>query len=149
MLTFEEAAIEAHKELAPKLKNPKDGKAFLSNLGAYAFPRFGSMPVCDVTGVEVRQAVLAFRNEKPEVARKLVMRVAAVFRWAVANHLGADNPATANALALVRIEKNKTHRKALPLPRGGRMPSSGPCLRCIGCDESGDRVPGADRRSLW
>lgn len=114
MLSFEEAAVEAHKELAPKFKNPKDAKAFLSSLAAYAFPRFGSLPVCDVTGVDVRQAVLAIRDDKPEIARKLVMRVSAVFKWAVANHLRNDNPATSNALALVRIEKEKSHRKALP-----------------------------------
>jgi integrase len=114
MLTFEEAAKEAHREFEPKFKNPKDAKAFLSSLSSYAFASFGSMLVCDVTGVEVRQAVLAIRAEKPEAARKLVMRISAVFKWAIANHLRADNPATADALALVRIERDKAHRKALP-----------------------------------
>ena len=48
------------------------------------------------------------------MARKLALRVSAVLKWAIAEHLRPDNPATAEALALPRIDKAKAHHKALP-----------------------------------
>ncbi|WEO63549.1 tyrosine-type recombinase/integrase [Rhizobium rhizogenes] len=115
MPTFAEAMVEAHKELT--FGNPKDGKAFLASLREYAVPRFGSMPVCDVTGPDVRAAVLAIRDEKPEIARKLVLRCSAVFKWAIGQGFRADNPSIAQVLALPKVSRKaqvKTHRKALP-----------------------------------
>ncbi|WP_210184004.1 tyrosine-type recombinase/integrase [Filomicrobium insigne] len=115
MPTFAEAAIEAHKELT--FGNPKDGKAFLVNLETYANPRFGSLRVCDVTGADVRAAVLAIRDEKPEVARKLILRCSAVFKFAIGQGFRQDNPSTADVLSLPAIprkSKVKAHRKSLP-----------------------------------
>lgn len=115
MPTFSEAAAAAHRELS--FGNPKDGKAFLASLSAYVFPRLGSMPVCDVTGPHVRAAVLAIRDDKPEVARKLVLRCSAVFKWAIGEGLRSDNPATAQVLALPAVSRKArsvAHRKALP-----------------------------------
>jgi integrase len=113
-LTFETAARKAHVELAPTFKNPKDGAAFLSALETHAFPRFGRNKVAEVTSADVRQAVLAVRTKTPEQARKLALRISAVFKWCIAEHLRPDNPATAEALALPRLEAAKVHRKALP-----------------------------------
>lgn len=110
--TFREAAIEAHKELT--FKNPKDRKAFLTNLESYAFPRFGSLLVSDVTGSDVRAAVMAIRDKKPEVARKLILRISAVFKWAIGNEFRTDNPSITKVLAIPRTDKRKSHRKALP-----------------------------------
>lgn len=115
MPTFAEAMIEAHKELS--FSNPKDGKAFLSSLNAYVVPRFGSMPVCDVSGSDVRSAVLAVRDQKPEIARKLVLRCSAVFKWAIGEGHRPDNPATAQVLALPALSRKAklpSHRKSLP-----------------------------------
>ena len=116
VLTFEEAARKAHEELSPTWKNPKDRAAFLSTLKTHTFPRFGSISVAEVTSADVRQAILAARKKTPEVARKLVFRVAAVFKWAVAEGMRTDNPAVAQALALPRVEMRPVHRKALPYP---------------------------------
>jgi integrase len=113
-LTFEQAARKAHVELAPTFKNPKDAKAFLASLETHAFPRFGAKKVAAVTSADMRQAVLAVREKTPEQARKLALRASAVFKWAIAEHLRTDNPATAEALALPRLEKTRAHRKALP-----------------------------------
>lgn len=115
MPTFAEAMIEAHKELS--FGNPKDEKAFLSSLNAYVVPKFGARAVCEVTGPDVRAAVLAVRDEKPEVARKLVLRCSAVFKWAIGEGLRADNPAMAQVLALPAVSRKAkvtAHRKALP-----------------------------------
>lgn len=115
MPTFSEAAAAAHSELT--FSNPKDGKAFLANLETYAFPKFGQIRVCDVTGPDVRAAVMAIRDQKPEVARKLVLRVSAVMKWAIGQGHRADNPAVASVLALptvARKARTKAHRKSLP-----------------------------------
>lgn len=78
------------------------------------FPRFGSTSVADVASADVRQAVLAARQVAPEVARKLIFRISAVFKWAIAEGMRADNPARADALALPKVERTQEHRKALP-----------------------------------
>jgi integrase len=113
-LTFEAAARKAHVEISPTFKNPKDGKAFLATLEAHAFSRFGAKAVGEVTSADVRQAVLAVRARTPEVARKLALRVSAVFKWCITERLRPDNPATAEALALPKLGKVRAHRKALP-----------------------------------
>ncbi|MEM6742954.1 MAG: tyrosine-type recombinase/integrase [Pseudomonadota bacterium] len=113
-LSFADAARKAHSELAPTFRNPKDAKAFLAALEAHAFPRFGDRKAADVTSAETRQAVLAIRTTTPEAARKLALRISAVFKWCIAEGVRSDNPATAEALALPRREKTLRHRKALP-----------------------------------
>ncbi len=115
MPTFEEAAVLAHAELS--FTNPKDGKVFLTSLKAYAYPHFGQMRVCDVAGPDIRAAVMAIRDQKPEVARKLVLRVSAVMKWAIGAGHRRDNPAVATVLALpplARQARMKANRKALP-----------------------------------
>ena len=114
ILTFEEAARRTHAELAPTWKNPKDRDAFLATLETYAFPRFGSARLPDVTSADVRNAILAAREKAPGVARKLTYRIGFVFRWGVAAGICTGNPATAQALALPREPRKPEHRKALP-----------------------------------
>jgi integrase len=113
-LTFEEAAREAHKELAPTWKNPKDRKAFLTSLERHVFPRFGDMALSDVTSADIRQAILAARENAPAVARKLVFRISAVFKWSIAEGHCTGNPATTQALALPRETRQAQHFKSLP-----------------------------------
>ncbi|WP_197431148.1 tyrosine-type recombinase/integrase, partial [Aliiruegeria sabulilitoris] len=113
LLTFEEAARETHKELAPTLKNPKDRDAFLNTLESYVFPRFGSVLLSDVTSADVRQAILAARETVPGIAKKLIFRISSVFKWGIAEGICVNNPATAQALALPRETKKTIHRKAL------------------------------------
>jgi integrase len=96
------------------VEDPKNRAAFLSSLETYCFPKFGGTRVVDVTSQDVRQAVLEVREKAPEVARKLTFRMAAVIRWAIAEGLRQDNPATAEALALPRVAHAVSHRKALP-----------------------------------
>lgn len=112
--TFEEAAREAHVELSPTWKNPKDRAAFLRTLETYVFPRFGAVPIGDITSADVRQTILAAREAAPSVAKKLTYRVSAVFKWGIAEGLCLANPATSDALALPRVERTVQHRKALP-----------------------------------
>lgn len=112
--TFEEAARAAHIELSPTWKNPKDRASFLTSLQTYIFPRFGNVPLTEVTSADVRQAILLAREKAPGVAKKLIYRVSAVFKWGIAEGACVLNPATTDALALPRVERPVQHRKALP-----------------------------------
>ena len=112
--TFEEAARAAHVELSPTWKNPKDRASFLTTMQTYIFPRFGGVPLADVTSADVRHAILLAREIAPGVAKKLIYRVSAVFKWGIAEGACVMNPATTDALALPRIERTIQHRKALP-----------------------------------
>ncbi|MFD0982813.1 tyrosine-type recombinase/integrase [Tropicimonas aquimaris] len=113
VLTFKEAAQRTHAELSPTWKNPKDRAAFLSTLETYIFPRFGSVPLPEVTSADVRQAILAAREKAPGVAKKLIYRVSFVFKWGIAEGMCTANPSIAQALALPRVEQKPKHRKAL------------------------------------
>lgn len=114
VLTFEEAARRTHAELSPTFKNPKDAASFLTSLETYIFPRFGDLPLPEVTSAHVRQAILAAREAAPTVARKLIYRVSFVFRWGIAEGICTGNPSTTQALALPRAENRSQNRKALP-----------------------------------
>lgn len=114
ILTFKEATQRVHIELSPTWKNPKDRAAFLATLEKYAFPKFGTVLVSDVTSADIRKVILDARKLAPEVARKLTFRISAVFKWAIAEGMRKDNPALAGALALPKQEKSKGQRKALP-----------------------------------
>lgn len=113
VLSFEEAAKKTHAELAPTWKKQKDRDAFHSTLKTYIFPRFGHVALPDVTSAEVRQAILAARAKAPGVAKKLIYRVAFVFKWGIAEGICTDNPATTQALALPRETRKPNHRKSL------------------------------------
>ncbi|TBA65363.1 site-specific integrase [Rhizobium ruizarguesonis] len=114
ILTFKAAAEKAHVELSPTWKNPKDRAAFLSSLEKHVFRDFGYTLISDVTSADIRKVILNVRKTAPEVARKLTFRLSAVFKWAIAEGMRADNPALAAALALPRQEKSAGQRKALP-----------------------------------
>ena len=75
--------------------------------------RFGSTPLPDVTGADLRQAILAARQKARGVAKKTVYRTSFVFRRGIAEGLCADNPTTSQALALPRKNRMPKHRKAL------------------------------------
>lgn len=112
--TFAEAVVKTHAELSPTWRNPKDAAAFLSTLNTYIAARLGRIPVNEVTSGDIRQQILLARQKTPEVARKLAFRTAAVFRWAIAEGHCLTNPATPDALALPRVERQPSHRRALP-----------------------------------
>lgn len=114
ILTFEEAARKAHAENARALKNTKDRAAYLKSMETYIFPQFGAVALPEVTSADVRRAILLAREKAPGVARKLIYRVSAVFKWGIAEGMCTGNPATAEALALPKMERTVQHRKALP-----------------------------------
>ena len=114
MPTFAEATRATHKELSPTWRNRKDAKAFLATIEKHTFKRFGSKLVSEVTSADIRHVILEVRERTPEVARKLSYRIAAVFRWAIAEGHRSDNPAASDSLALPRFRNKSRPRKALP-----------------------------------
>lgn len=114
ILTFEEAARNTHKEIAHTWKNPKDRAAYLKSMETYIFPQFGAVALPEVTSADVRRAILLAREKAPGVARKLIYRISAVFKWGIAEGMCTGNPATGDALALPKMDRAPKHRKALP-----------------------------------
>jgi hypothetical protein len=56
-LTFAEAANRTRDELTPTWRGKKEPHAFLSSLGTYVFPYFGTTNISDITSAEIRRAV--------------------------------------------------------------------------------------------
>lgn len=112
-ITFKDATRQAHIELSPTWKNPKDRAAFLRTLETYAWPYFGDSYVSEVQSAQIRKAILACRKDRPAVAKKLIYRIGAVFRWAIAENHCLVNPANRDALALPRSDHKAINRKAL------------------------------------
>ena len=112
-MTFAAAAEQACIELTPGWKSSKEPKAFISSLKTHVLPHFGDMDVSEVTSAEIRRAVLKCRGKVPNLATKVQHRILSVFKFAVAEGLRTDNPATAEALALPKLAKRTTHNRAL------------------------------------
>lgn len=112
-ITFAEATRRAHVELSPTWKNPKDRAAFLSTLESYAWPYFGETFMSEVKSAQIRKVILACREDRPGVAKKLTYRINSVFRWAIAENHCQTNPASSDLLALPRMDHKPTNRQAL------------------------------------
>lgn len=113
-IAFEEATIRCRDELAPTWKGKKEAAAFLSSLRTHAFPFFGDVDVAEISSADIRRAVLKCRGNVPNMAMKVQHRILAVFKWAVAEGLCEVNPATADALALPKMERKTTKNRSLP-----------------------------------
>lgn len=111
--TYKEAAISTHSEHAHTWKNPKDRAAFLSTQERYIFPKFGHLPIDNVTSSHIRSALLETRNIAPTVASKLESRIRLVFKWSIAEGFRQDNPALSDSLALPKMIHSITHHKSL------------------------------------
>ena len=113
--SFEQAARRTYDGLKSTWRNPKHAAQWLRTLEVYAFPKFGRLPVNEIRGEQVLQALTPIWTAKPETARRVRQRIKAVFAWAQAHNYCADNPAgEAINGALPSQAKQKRHHKALP-----------------------------------
>lgn len=78
--TFEKVAKLLHGKLT--FKTPKQAATWLHRLETYAFPYIGAMPVADVDGPHVLEALEPIWLAKPETARRVRQLVGAVLRYA-------------------------------------------------------------------
>ncbi len=79
--TFEEAAKKVHAEHSGSWKNPKHAAQWINTLTEYAFPIFGNKRVDGVDTNDVKAALLAFWQDKPETAKRVRQRINMVFDW--------------------------------------------------------------------
>ncbi len=109
--TFREAAA---KVIALHAANWKEGSRnksvaqWQATLDVYAMPRLGNRPVDRITTADV-MAVLPIWNDKRETARRVRLRLSAIFKWSVAQNYRDDNPA-GDAIGAA-LPKNGTHRE--------------------------------------
>lgn len=72
--TFDEATAAAHEAYKSGWVD-KNAAAFLTSLGTYASPALGNLPVDVIEGSHIRDMLAPIWMSKPEVARKVRMRV--------------------------------------------------------------------------
>jgi integrase len=113
--TFGEAAHEAHREQVASWKNAKHRAQWINTLETYAFPFIGEHKVDKITGPMVRELLLPIWLEKPETARRVRQRVAAVLDWAHANGFrDTEAPVRSISKGLPKQPKRDRHFAAMP-----------------------------------
>lgn len=115
--TFSEALEDAHAELSKGWVS-KNAAAFKSSLTAHIVPKIGTLPV-DRIGVEqIVSALSPIWTTKPELARKLRIRILQVLSFAKARGWRTEAPPTARELksGLATQPRGKNFA-AIPYPK--------------------------------
>lgn len=115
--TFEAAAAEV---IALHAKSWKPGglseRQWRNSLRTYAFPRIGRKRVDRITTADVLSVLTAkdLWTKKPETGRRVLQRIGAVMKWAIAQGHRTDNPARDASAALPKNDTRKTHFPSVP-----------------------------------
>ena len=113
--TFKVAAESVHKEHKAGWKNGKHQKQWLATLERYAFPKIGMDLVSDIEGPAIRDVLAPIWLTKPETARRVRQRIAAVLDWAYAKgYRSSEAPIRSLAKGLPRQPKKRGHFEAMP-----------------------------------
>lgn len=80
MVTFREAAIATHRALKSGWI-PKNAATFLSSLEANAYPQLAALGVDTIEASHIRDALAPIWTAKPELARKLRLRIGQVLNF--------------------------------------------------------------------
>jgi integrase len=113
--SFREAAATVFAENQKSWRNAKHRDQWLSTLTTYAFPHFGNVPISDVDGPQVRDALVAIWLDKPETARRVRQRIVTVIDWAVAKgYRTTPLPMAAINKSLPKVRTKAAHHSALP-----------------------------------
>lgn len=113
--TFRVAARQVHGEHQRAWKNAKHQAQWLASLATYAFPKIGDWPVDKVEGPQIRDLLAPIWLSKPETARRVRQRIAAVLDWACAKGFRASEaPLRSIAKGLPRQPKRDSHFAAMP-----------------------------------
>lgn len=113
--SFREAAALVHAEHKRTWRNGKHQDQWLATLKAYAFPAIGDRPVSEVDGPAVRDLLSAIWLEKPETARRVRQRVAAVLDWSYSKGFReAEAPTRSISKGLPRQPRKSGHFAAMP-----------------------------------
>lgn len=113
--TFSAAAETVHEARAPGFRNAKHAAQWISTLRTYANPTIGQMTV-DVIGTpDILRLIGPIWLAKPETARRVLQRIAAVFDWAkAAGYRSGENPVEGVKQGLSKQSGGKQHHSAMP-----------------------------------
>ena len=114
--TFASAAEAVIALYAGKWKpGGKSEGQWRSSLDTYVLPSIGSMRVDEVTSADVMDCLSPIWTSRPETAKRVRQRIAAVMKWAIAQGYRPDNPAgDAVTAALPKQSGARKHLRALP-----------------------------------
>lgn len=113
--TFAEAAAIVHGEHKGAWRNAKHGAQWINTLETYAFPLIGERRVDQLDTPDLLRVLSPIWLTKPETARRLRQRLAAVFDWTkAAGHRAGDNPVAGVAKGLPKQPDRVSHMAALP-----------------------------------
>ena len=83
-ITFSDCAKEYHETNKDDWKNAKHAAQWINTLSTYAFPKFGDLPVGEVTREHMRAALLPIWKEKAETASRVLQRIRTVINHGAA-----------------------------------------------------------------
>ena len=113
-VTFEQAAEKVIALHAPNWRDQRREHTWRSSLERFAYPRLATRPVADITAADILAVVAPIWADRRETARKLLGRIRAVLRWAMAEGLRDDDPTAAVTAALPKNGNVVEHHRALP-----------------------------------
>ena len=113
-VTFEQAAERVIALHAPNWRDPRRVQNWRSSLERFVYPRLGSKPVAEIEAADILAVISPIWADRRESARKVLGRIRAVLRWAVAEGLRGDDPSDAVRAALPKNGTAVRHHRALP-----------------------------------
>ena len=114
VVTFEQAAERVIALHAPNWRDPRRVQNWRSSLERFVYPRLGSKPVAEIEAADILAVISPIWADRRESARKVLGRIRAVLRWAVAEGLRGDDPSDAVRAALPKNGTAVRHHRALP-----------------------------------
>jgi integrase len=113
--TFSKAAESVHKSRAPGFKNAKHSAQWISTLRTYANPTIGELRIDLIATPDIHRLIGPIWLAKPETARRVLQRIAAVFDWAkAAGYRSGENPVDGVKQGLAKQSSGKKHHNAMP-----------------------------------
>ena len=120
--TFREATETVIAVHAPRWKlGGLTEKHWRSSLDTYANPRLGNKRIDRITSGDVLACLSPIWTAKPEMARKVRRRIAAVMKWAVAQGYREDNPADDRIPAALGSKPDTPAARPVTPPRPSRQ----------------------------
>jgi len=115
--TFRDAPARVHADHQAAWKNGKHQAQWISTLETYAFPLLGDLPVDQIEGPLIRDAVAPIWLTKPETARRVRQRIGAVLDWSyVKGYRKSEAPMRSLSKGLPRQPRKDGHFAAMPYP---------------------------------
>ena len=113
--TFKQASIQTWEALKPRWRDGKHTQRWIRTLEKHAFTAMGDMRINRVGREDVLRVLTPLWTTRPEIARRLRMKMKQTFTWAQAHGFIENNPAGEMIDgALPSMPAVKEHYRALP-----------------------------------